>query len=302
MTPRLPPLNALRAFEAAARHLSFTRAAEELHVTQAAISHQIKALEDHLGMPLFRRLNRALLLTDEGQTLYPAVRDAFHALAEATARLRASEHAGTLTVSTLPSFAVKWLVPRISRFQDRYADIDLRISANERMVDFARDGIDIAIRFGSGAWSGVRCERLADETVTPFCSPALLRYLKGPRDLAHVTLLHEEMLPLPNFPTWATWLAAAGLEPFVDATRGIRFSHTHMMLQATIDGRGVALGQGLLAADDVAAGRLVAPFDVVLPTGYAYYLVYPTAAAERAKIRSFRSWITAEMASGPRAT
>ncbi len=299
MTPRLPPLNALRSFEAAARHLSFTRAAEELHVTQAAISHQIKALEDDLGLPLFRRLNRALLLTDEGQTLYPAVRDAFQLIADAAARLKGRERTGTLTVSTLPSFAVKWLVPRISRFQDRNPDIDLRIAANERIADLVRDGIDVSIRFGAGAWTGVRCEKLVDESITPVCSPALLPQIGSPGDLAHLTLLHEEMLPLPGFPNWSDWLAAAGLADVVDAGRGIRFSHTHMMLQAAIDGRGVALGLSILAADDVAAGRLAAPFDLVLPSGYAYYLVMPPAAVDRPKIRAFRDWMLAEMAITP---
>ncbi|MCU0839470.1 MAG: transcriptional regulator GcvA [Rhodospirillales bacterium] len=299
MTRRLPPLNALRSFEAAARHLSFTRAAEELHVTQAAISHQIKALEDDLGLPLFRRLNRALLLTDEGQTLYPAVRDAFQLITDAAARLKGREHTGMLTVSTLPSFAVKWLVPRISRFQDRNPDIDLRIAANERITDLARDRIDVSIRFGAGVWTGVRCEKLVDESITPVCSPALLPQISSPQDLAHLTLLHEEMLPLPGFPNWSDWLAAAGLGAVVDADRGIRFSHTHMMLQAAIDGRGVALGLSILAADDVAAGRLVAPFGLVLPSGYAYYLVMPPAAVDRAKIRAFRDWMLAEMAITP---
>jgi LysR family glycine cleavage system transcriptional activator len=297
---RLPSLNALRAFEAAARHLSFSRAAAELKVTQAAISHQIKALEEDLGLPLFRRLNRSLLLTDEGQSLYPAVRDAFQLLSDATARLKKHDRTGTLTVSTLPSFAVKWLVPRISHFQDRHPDIDLRISANERLVDFSRDGIDVSIRFGAGSWPGVQCDKLADESVTPYCSPTLLADLKEPLDLAHVTLLHEEMLPIPAFPTWADWLAAAGLAHVVDASRGLRFSHTHMMLQAAIDGRGVALGQRLLAADDVAAGRLVAPFDLVLPTGNAYYLVTAPAATARPKISAFRAWMLAEMAQRPR--
>ena len=248
MSRRLPPLNALRAFEAAARHLSFTRAASELNVTQAAISHQIKALEDHLGLSLFRRLNRALMLTEQGQTLFPAVRDALDRLAEAAARLRAREAGGTLTVSTLPSFAVKWLVPRMSHFQDRHPDIDLRISAKEYLVDFARDGIDVAIRFGRGEWPGVRVEWMADEALTPVCSPVLLSGLRSPGDLAHATLLHEDMLPLGSFPTWETWLAAAGVDG-VDASRGPRFSHTHLMLQAAMDGRGVALGQMLIVAE-----------------------------------------------------
>lgn len=296
MGTRLPPLNALRAFEAAARHLSFTRAAEELHVTQAAISHQIKALEQDLGVLLFRRLNRALLLTDEGQTLYPVVRESFHVLLDAVTRIKANEGSGTLTVSTLPSFAVKWLVPRLSRFQDRNPNIDLRISANDRIIDLAREGIDVSIRFGAGQWTGVQSEKLADESVTPYCSPSLLPKLRAPGDLRGLTLLHEEMLPLPEFPTWATWLAAAGLERTVDATHGIRFSHTHMMLQAAIDGRGVALGQRLLAADDLAAGRLIAPFDLALPTGYAYFLAYPLNSGLRTKVRTFRDWMLAEMA------
>lgn len=295
MGRRLPPLGPLRAFEAAARHLSFTRAAEELSVTQAAVSHQIKTLEEHFGVPLFRRLNRALLLTDEGQTLFPVVRSALDQLAEATQRLKGQQHGGTLTVSTLPSFAVKWFVPRMSRFQDRHPEIDLRISANERLNDFARDGIDVAIRFGPGTWSGVHAELLSGERVAPYCSPGLLPYLKSPRDLAHVTLLHEEMTPLPEFPTWSTWLRAAGLDGVVDGGRGTLFSHTHIMLQAAIDGRGVAMGQSLLAADDVSAGRLVQPFDLSLPAGYSYYVVCPPMAVDRPKTRAFRDWIMGEM-------
>jgi len=293
----LPPLNALRGFEAAARHLSFTRAAEELHVTQAAISHQVKALEDHLGMPLFRRLNRALLLTDEGQALFPAVRDALDGLAEATSRLQARDSGGPLTVSTLPSVAAKWLVPRMSHFIDRHPDIDLRIQANERLVDFARDDVDVGIRFGGGEWPGVQAVWLADEDVAPVCSPELTRgpdALREPADLVRATLLHETMGPMTDFPQWSTWLAAAGVDG-ADADRGPAFSHTHIMLQAAVDGRGVALAQMLLAADDIATGRLVAPFDLRLPTGYSYYVVCSAASAERPKVRAFRDWIIDEM-------
>lgn len=291
---RLPPLNALRSFEAAARHLSFTRAAAELNVTQTAISHQIKALEEHLGLSLFRRLNRALMLTEDGQTLFPAVRDALDGLADAAARLRARETAGTLTVSTLPSFAVKWLVPRMSHFQDRNPGIDLRISAKEHLVDFARDGIDISIRFGVGKWPGVRAEWLADEAIAPVCSPALLPDLPRPGDLARSTLLHEEMVPLRDFPGWETWLSAVGVGG-IDAARGPRFSHTHLMLQAAMDGRGVAMAPLLIAADDLLARRLAEPFSFRLATGFSYYLVYPPATADRPKIGAFREWITEEM-------
>ena len=195
MADWIPSLNSLRAFEAVARNGSYRRAAAELNVTQAAISHQMKTLEEHLGVPLFRRLNRALLLTDAGQTLFPAVRDALDQMTDAAMRLRASEAGGTLTVSTLPSFAVKWLVPRMSHFLDRHRDIDLRISAKEHLVDFARDGIDVAIRFGGGAWPGVRADWIADEALTPVCSPSLAATLRSPADLAHATLLHEDMLP-----------------------------------------------------------------------------------------------------------
>jgi LysR family transcriptional regulator, glycine cleavage system transcriptional activator len=294
MSRRLPPLNALRAFEAAARHLSFTRAASELNVTQAAISHQIKTLEDHLRTPLFRRLNRALMLTSAGQSLFPAVRDALDGLAEAAARLRAREAGGTLTVSTLPSFAVKWLVPRMSRFQDRHPGIDLRISAKEYLVDFARDDIDVAIRFGRGNWPAVHAEWMLNEDLLPVCSPALLPDLRSPAGLQNATLLHEEMLPLRSFPTWENWLAAAGVEG-LDASRGPRFSHTHLMLQAAIDGRGVALGQALIVSDDLAAGRLVAPFQFRLPTGFGYFIVCPQAAVDRPKVKAFREWVLAEL-------
>jgi LysR family glycine cleavage system transcriptional activator len=295
MGRRLPPLNALRAFEAAARHLSFTRAAAELNVTQAAISHQIKALEDHLGVPLFRRLNRALLLTDAGQMLFPAARDALDGLAAVSARLRESEAGGTLTVSTLPSFAVTWLVPRMSHFQDRHPDIDLRISAKEHLVDFARDGIDVAIRFGRGHWPGVRADWMADEALAPVCSPTLAQRLRHPSDLRAATLLHEDMLPLDAFPTWRTWLDAAGVRD-LDPERGPRFSHTHLMLQAAINGRGVALGQVRLIGDDLASGRLVEPFAFRLSTGFAYWVCFPPSSAERPKVSAFRKWVMEEIA------
>jgi DNA-binding transcriptional LysR family regulator len=296
MARPLPPLNGLRAFEAAARHLSFTRAAEELNVTQAAVSHQIKGLEERLGIRLFRRLNRALMLTDEAQRLYPATRDAFDRLAEAVARLKARDTVGPLTVSVLPSLAAKWLVPRLSRFQERYPDIDLRITALERLVDLVRrDDVDIAIRFGSGKWPGVCADLVLEDQLTPVCSPSLLHRLAEPADLAHVTLLHESMEPMANFPDWATWLRTAGVSG-VDVSRGLRFSHTHILLQAAIDGRDVALGQMALAADDLAAGRLVAPFALRLPVGYAYYLVYLPGSADRPKIKAFREWVMSEMA------
>ncbi len=292
MARRLPPLNALRAFEAAARHLSFTRAAEELNVTQAAVSHQVKALEEQIGLPLFRRLNRALTLTDEAQALFPVVRRALDDLAEALDRVYTRNVAGALTVSVLPSFAVKWLVPRMSLFQEQHPGIDLRITAADRLVDFVRDSVDVAVRFGAGEWPGLRADFVIDEYVLPVCAPALAKRLRVADDLANVTLLHEEMAPIPRVPVWETWLQAAGAQG-VNHEKGPRFSHTHIMLQAAIDGQGVALAQMLFAADDIAEGRLVAPFALKLPTGYAYYVVCLAAAADRPKIRAFREWVIA---------
>ncbi len=289
------PLNGLRAFEAAARYLSFTRAAEDLHVTQAAISHQVRGLEQRLGVPLFRRFNRALMLTDAGQRLYPAVRDALDRLAAAVDGLRDREAAGPLTVSVLPSFAAKWLVPRLGHFRTRHPEIDLRITASEAITDLARDAVDVGLRFGDGTWSGVRAERVLEEELTPVCTPQVAAQLRRPEDLSRVPLLHESMDPLSRFPRWADWLRAAGVDG-IDTSRGLHFSHTHIMLQAAIDGAGVGLGQMTLAADDVAAGRLVTPFSLRLPAGYAYYLVTVPAAAERPKIGAFRDWILTEMA------
>ena len=291
MARRLPPLNALRAFEAAARHLSFTRAAEELNVTQAAISHQVKGLEERLGIILFRRLNRALLLTDAGQAYLPAVRDAFDLLAEATGRLKALDRVGVLTVSVLPSFAAKWLVPRLGRFSQAHRDIDIHIAPSEHLTDFAREDVDIAIRYGKGEWPGLRAHRLLTEEYFPVCSPDILkgRYrLRTPAELRHHTLLHGDMDI-----DWRMWLMAAGVEG-VDETRGPMFSDSSMVIQAAVEGQGVALGRSALAAADLAAGRLVKPFDISLPATVAYYVVCPTATADYPKIAAFRDWVIAE--------
>ncbi len=292
MARRLPPLNGLRAFEAAARHLSFTRAAEELGVTQAAVSHQVKALEERLGILLFRRANRALLLTEEGQRYLPEVRDAFDLIATATERLRAQESTGQLTVSTTPSFASAWLVPRMARFQDVRPDIDVRVHATDESVDFGRSNVDLAVRYGLGNWPHLTAMKLFGETFHPVCSPALLsgpRPLQEPADLRHHTLLHEEHMAID----WSVWLRAAGVDN-VDTTRGTVFTHGSMMLQAAVEGQGVALGRSPLMDDDVAAGRLVRLFEVSLPGEWAYYIVCPKGAAERPKLAAFSDWLLAE--------
>ena len=290
---RLPSLNGLKAFEAAARHLSFTRAAAELNVTQAAISHQVKALEERLGLALFRRLNRALLLTDEGQALLPPVSEALDRMALAVDGLARREETGTLTVSTLDSFAAGWLVRRLGRFRALYPDIEIRIATSNHLVDFARDDVDISVRYGRGEWPGLDSVRLMTEEVFPVCSPALLAdgpSLGKPSDLRFHTLLHEEMLE-----DWRMWLLAADVGD-VDPTRGPWYTQANLVIQAAMAGEGVALGRSVLVADELAAGRLVKPFDVSLPAEYAYYVVYPQVAAGRPKVRAFRDWLLEEAA------
>jgi LysR family glycine cleavage system transcriptional activator len=289
----LPPLAALRAFEAAARHLSFTRAADELHVTQAAISHQIRGLEERLGVRLFRRLPRGLVLTEEAQRYLPAVRDAFARLEAATAELLARRTGGTLTASVLPSFAAKWLVPRLGRFRAANPDIDLRISTSQHLVDFAREDVDIGIRMGRGQYPGLRVDRLFGETLVPVCSPALLAGeapLRRPQDLKHHVLLHED-----DETGWRLWLELAGVED-VDVSHGLTFTDAAMSVQAATEGQGVALGRTALAAWDLAAGRLIRPFDVSMPHDLAYYLVCPEGGAERPRIVAVREWLLAEAA------
>ncbi len=291
MARRLPPLNALRAFEAAARHLSFTKAAQELNVTQAAISHQVKALEERLGVVLFRRLNRAMLLTDAGQSFLPPLREAFDQIANATERLYAHDARRTLTITTLPSIAAKWLVPRLGRFREAHPDIDVRIDASLHLTDFARENVDAALRYGRGKWHGMRSDRLMTEDFFPVCNPALLEGehpLREPSDILHHTLLHDD-----SRTDWTMWFLAAGIEGG-EPTRGPAFTDSSLVLQAAADGQGVALGRSALAAADLAAGRLVRPFDISLEAEFAYYLVCPQATAESPKIASFRAWLLAE--------
>lgn len=292
MARRLPPLKALPDFEAAARHLSFTKAADELHVTHGAVSRQVKALEEHLGVPLFRRLNRTLLLTDEGQAYVGVVRELLERLAEATDRLKKRDERGGLTVSTTGSFAIKWLVPRLARFRAAHPEIDVRLHANDALVDFSRDDVDIAIRYGRGQYSGLRAERLMTEDFVPVCSPALLKGphpLRAPDDLRHFPLLHEEGTQID----WRMWLMAAGVEG-VDPTRGPTYSHGSMVMMAAINGEGAALGRTALIAEDLAAGRLVKPFDLALAAEWAYYIVYPPRALARPKVAAFRDWLLQE--------
>ncbi len=293
MSRRLPPLNSLRAFEAAARNLSFTRAADELHVTQAAISHQVKALEDFINVKLFTRRNRELLLTEEGQRYYPQIRDIFERLREATERVKGRGASGPLSVSVVPTFAISWLVPRLSLFREKYPDIDVRLKAVDGDVDFLSENIDVAVYFGHGDYPGLRVDRLLEEYLTPMCSPALLKGkqpLLTPADLAHHTLLHDGSVD-----AWRKWLKAAGVKG-VKAERGPVFSHTSMVLQAAAHAQGVAIGHNVLAQSDLRSGRLVCPFELKLPLDEGYYLVCPQASADRPKILAFREWLLSTIA------
>jgi len=295
MASGLPSLNGLRAFEAAARHLSFTRAASELNVTQTAISHQIRRLEAQLGLRLFLRRNRALALTPEAQAYLPAVREAFEDLREATDRLRRRERQSVLTVSTMASLAAKWLLPRVAAFQEANPGIEVRLTASTHLVDFRREEIDMAVRYGHGVWPGLRAVFLMSEDIFPVCSPSLLkgkRGLRRPEDLAHHTLLHNTGLR----EDWQVWLTAAGLPAALGQKRGLVFSESFMAIQAAIDGLGVALARTPFVETDLRDGRLVAPFDLALPDKAGFYVVAPEETADTPKIRLFREWLVASVA------
>ncbi len=291
MTYPLLSLNALRAFEATARRLSFKEAARELFVTPGAVSQQVKALEEGLNVQLIRRLTRAIELTEAGHTLLAGLREPFQRISDAVESLAERDSTGPLILSVLPSFAAKWLVPRLGRFQTAHPEIDLRISATNHSVDFTREDADAAIRHGLGKYPGLRSDWLLSGELFPVCSPKLLegpRPLKKPEDLRHHTLLHAT----PGN-EWSLWLRAQGAEG-VDAARGPHFSDDALMLEAALEGQGVAISRGPLVAGDLADGSLVRPFQLTIPEELAYYLVCPEATAGRPKIGAFRTWLLAE--------
>jgi LysR family transcriptional regulator, glycine cleavage system transcriptional activator len=286
----LPSLSGLRAFEAAARHLSFTRAADELNVTQTAVSHLIRRLEEQLGVQLFVRRNRALELTREASSYLPAVRGAFEDLRRATDRLRRPEREGVLTVSTTASLAAKWLVTRVAAFQDANPGIEVRITTSSHLVDFQREEVDMAVRYGRGNWPGLRTDWLMAEDMFPVCSPSLLNGdnpLRSPEDLANHTLLHATV----SREDWQLWLTAAGLPVSLATRRGLSFDQSFMAIEAAVEGLGVALGRTRFVEADIAAGRLVVPFKVVLPADAGFYIVAPEATADTPKIALFRQWL-----------
>jgi LysR family transcriptional regulator, glycine cleavage system transcriptional activator len=295
----LPPIAALRAFEAASRLRSFTLAAEELGLTQSAISHQVRGLEDHLGFELFQREPRRIATTAKGERLALAVREGLGVVARAIVELTKTDAGPHLVVSTLAGFAVKWLFPRLIRFDERHPKIELSIATTGQLADFSAGEADVAIRYGMGRYPGLHVERIMGEDMFPVCAPKLMRgpkALRKPADLAQVPLLHDDIMKLDgHLPGWRLWLDAAGVAG-VDPSKGRRFGQSNMSIQAAIEGLGVALGRAPLVADDLAAGRLVRPFDISVPTGYAYYFVCPPRALDRPKIAAFRAWLLAECA------
>ena len=308
-THRFPPLNALRAFEAAARHLSFKKAAQELHVTPGAVSHQVKMLEEHLQVALFRRLTRALVLTSEAQTILPKVREGLQSLQAAVDLLRQREEGSALTVVAPPNFATRWLVPRLNGFTSAHPGLELHIASRPAMIDgrepgeIARvsdareDAPIVTIRFGSGIYPGARVDEVFAAHYVPVCSPKLLEGehpLHTPYDLRFHTLLHDDTVVEESArPSWADWLQSVGVEG-VDTSRGPHFSDASLALEAAIEGMGVALAIKPLLCAEIDAGRLVLPFDISAPARWAYFLVTPDSVAEQPAVVAFRDWLLAE--------
>jgi LysR family glycine cleavage system transcriptional activator len=292
MRPRLPPLNALKAFEAAARHESFTRAAEELCVTQGAVSHQVKALEAELAIKLFNRERQRLIITEAGRDYLAVVRDALDRIAVGTERLLQRQSAGVLTISTSPDFAAKWLVHRLGHFAEAHAGIDLRVSATTHHVDFAREDVDMAVRHGDGNWPGLDAVQLSSEQLFAICSPKLLsgRRLGKPLDILKFPLIH-----LDSRADWTKWLRMAGMSDD-NARHGPVLNRASMVIDAAINGQGIALARTTLAAWDLLNGRLVRPFSEALRLSKTYWIVCPKATSNVPKIVTFRDWLLAEAA------
>ena len=288
---RLPPLNALRAFEAAARHLSFTRAAEELSVTQAAISHQVRKLEERLGTRLFERHGRGLELTDTGGMYLPFLRQAFDIIADGTNLIISQDTHGPLSVTMLATFAVRWFIPRLREFHRLHPDVEVRMVTTDRMVDFFREDIDCGIRYGTGSWPGLDTVKLFEDRYVAVCSPELLageQPLAAPADLRHHTLLHEH-----DDEDWRYWLAALHVEG-VDSAGGLTFDSSDLALEAAAAGLGVALGSRIVVQGDVDDGRLVMPFGDLTDEDLSYWFVYPRGSARKPNLSAFRDWLIEE--------
>lgn len=291
---RLPPLRSLRVLEAAVRHQNYTRAADELSLTHSAVSHQIHALEAALGMPLLRRAGRQMCATDAGRQLAQDVRAALDQLAAALERLRDHDSANSLTVSVLPSFAAAWLVARLGGFLERHPGIELRLESTPAVSNFRSDGVDVAIRYGTGDYEGLISEKLFDDELFPTLSPALARRtrLRNPADLARVPLLRIRQQP------WAPWFAAAGVN-LAEPRRGPVFNDSELALQAAIQGQGAVLARGSLTALKLRAGTLVVPFAQRIPSPATCHLVYPPQNANKPALLLFRDWLHEELLASP---
>lgn len=294
---RLPPLKSLQAFESAGRHLSFTEAARELNVTPGAISQQIRLLEEFLETKLFKRMNRAIVLTDSGQLFLPMISTGFEQFGEAVNLLRRTRSDGPLTITSAASFVSKWLIPRLARFKALHPQIDVRIDTSDRLVDFMHEDIDVGIRFGNGVYPQLDTVFLFSFDLIPVCSPALMRQGNGLRkvsDLKNFTLLHSNYDELDSgWPDWAMWLKVVDAE-HVDSTHGIYFNQSDVLFQAAMDGQGVGLVASVMADPEIAAGNLVQPFSARLPVKMNYHLVTSPHKARIAKVAAFREWLLAE--------
>jgi LysR family transcriptional regulator, glycine cleavage system transcriptional activator len=292
----MPALNALRAFEAIARHLSFARAADELHVTPAALSHQIRGLEQEVGVSLFHRRTRAIELTEAGRLIYPGIHAGFQSLRNAIGQIERARDHNVLVISATPGLVAKWLMPRLWRFLHAHPDIDPRVSASFKLADFAADGVDVAIRLSKGIPADLYDEKLFDDSMLPVCSPRLVEQgLRGAADLPRFPLIHYDIeTAMQVSPVWTDWFAVAGLEG-VDGTRGLRVSAADHALEAAVAGAGVALSHKLIASDDLHSGRLVMPFGPELPLRSGYHFVCPKGYETRPMVRAFRDWLFAEM-------
>ncbi len=302
MKRKLPPLKALRAFESAARHLSFTAAAEELNVTPAAVGHQVRALEDYFGQKLLHRSTRKVELTDIARWVLPTVSQGFDLLAEAGERMETSQSDSTLNLTVEPAFASRWLVQHLEAFQHQFPGWDVRLSASYDLVDLSERRFDMAIRFGDGQYPGLVVHRLGLEEVFPVCSPTLLAAhgeIREPNDLRDVTLLHEDWVMANEqvWPSWKMWLKATGADQ-VNPEPGPHYSNAALAIEAAITGQGMALSSTALVADDLASGRLLCPFGDRFTTQLttAYYLVYREQAGEDPKVAAFRDWLLTEYA------
>lgn len=298
MKRALLPLNALRVFDAAARHLSFKVAADELAVTPAAVSQQIRSLEDYLGVVLFKRHARSLALTREAELSLPALRAGFEHFEEAVKTLQAAQASDILTISVSPSFASKWLLPRIDRFYADKPSMEVRIQASNTLVNFAEENVDMALRYGAGNYADLRSEKLMDEQILAVCHPSLLEgegAIASPADLAQHTLIHDASQEAdPGAPDWATWLKSAGVGG-LRAARTLHFDLATLALEAAAAGKGVALVRRVLAEADLKAGRLVAPFDGQVSASFAYYMVAPEPQWRQRKIAAFAQWLRDEV-------